>query len=40
MIEAWFNSSENIASLSVSIASKIPPFASKQLGYRIASSLW
>ena len=39
MMLAWFSSSEMTASLSVSSASNVPAFASKQDGKRIASSV-
>ena len=39
MIEAWFKASLRTASSSVRRASKIPPLASKQLGYRTVSSI-
>ena len=39
MMDAWFSSSDNTASFFVNSVSKIPAFASKQLAYKIASSL-
>ena len=39
MIEAWFSASDSTASSAVSKASKSPALASKQLGYRIVSSV-
>ena len=39
IIEAWFNESLITASSGVRTASKKPPFASKQLGKRIVSSV-
>lgn len=39
IIEAWFNSSEIIASSAPKIGSKNPPLASKQAAYKIVSSV-